>query len=230
MGAPKPSRLLSKDGSVQITDEICNTLISSLGAALSAIGSAVLVYRAWAAGDFRQLLGFSIYGLGLTAMFAASALHHGVNGSPRTNHLLRQFDYYAIFIMIAGSFTPFCLILLRDRWFVLGLVWALAITGIIVKALFPHVSRWVMLSIYIGMGWLGLLIAGPIYRAIPWQGFLMFLLGGLFFTVGGVIYGIEKPNPIPGRFGFHEIWHSFVLAGAASHFYVIFGLASLVVL
>ncbi len=228
MQEPNSRRLLSKNGSVHLTDEIFNTLISGLGAVLSVIGSVVLVYRAQAEGDLWQVIGFSLYGLGLITLFTASALHHGVNGSPRTNHLLRQLDYFAIFIMIAGSFTPVCLILLRNLlgWFVLGLIWSLAIAGIIVKALYPHVPKGVLLTIYIGMGWLGLLIAGPIYRSLPWQGFASFLLGGLCFTVGGLIFGLERPNPFPGRFGFHEIWHCLVLAGAASHFYPIQGLAS----
>ncbi len=215
------TRLLSKDGSIHVTDERYNTLISSLGAFLSVVGSAFLIYRAHGAGDLRQLVGFAIYGLALIAMFMASALHHGVNGSPRTNHYLRQFDYFAIFTMIAGTFTPFCLILLKAPLgeAILGLVWILALIGIGIKAFWPHVPRWVTLSLYLGMGWLGLVIARPIYLT-PGHGFSAFLLGGMFFTIGGAIYGLEKPNPFPGKFGFHEIWHCFVLAGAASHFYM----------
>ena len=114
---------LSKDGSVHITDEIYNTLISSLGAILSLVGGTFLVYRAQGAGHFWHVLGFSVYGMGLVNTFASSALHHGVNGSPKTNHLLRQLDYFAIFItmypvngIIIGSkrtiifvkFSPLC--------------------------------------------------------------------------------------------------------------------------
>ena len=216
---------LSKDGSVHITDEIYNTLISSLGAILSLVGGTFLVYRAQGAGHFWHVLGFSVYGMGLVNTFASSALHHGVNGSPKTNHLLRQLDYFAIFIMIAGTVTPFCLILLRNPlgWMVLGLIWTLAIMGIILKGLYPEIPKWVTLSLYIGMGWLGLLIAKPVYQSIQGHGLFALLLGGIFFTVGGLIYGLEKPNPFPGKFGFHEIWHCFVLAGAASHFYIMYG-------
>jgi hemolysin III len=126
--------------------------------------------------------------------------------------------------MIAGTFTPFCLILMKNPlgWTVLGLIWTLAVLGIALKAIFPHVPRWLMTSLFIGMGWMGILIVKPVYQAIHWQGFLFLLLGGIFYTVGGLIYGLEKPNPIPGKFGFHEIWHCFVLAGAASHFYLMY--------
>lgn len=216
--------LLSKDGSVHITDEVYNTIISGLGAVLSTIGVAFLIHRAWTEEQPWALLGFSIYGFGLINMFVCSALHHGVDGSPKTNHHLRQLDYFAIFVMIAGTFTPFCLILLRNLlgWIVLGVIWALAVAGIAFKAFYPHAPRWLLLSLFIGMGWLGLLIAKPISLAIHWQGLSAMLLGGVFFTAGGVIYGLEKPNPFPGKFGFHEIWHCFVLAGAASHFYIMY--------
>lgn len=215
--------LLSKDGSVHITDEVYNTLISGIGTVLSAVGVVILIYRAWTPGEFGTVFGLAVYGFGLVNMFLWSALHHGVNGSPRTNHLLRQLDYFAISIMIAGTFTPFCLLLRNTLgWTVLAVVWALALAGIALKAVYPHTPRWVLTSLYIGMGWLGLAVAKPIYQAIHWRGFSALLLGGIFFTVGGVIYGLEKPNPVPGRFGFHEIWHCFVLAGAASHFYVMY--------
>lgn len=221
----KPSKtrlLLSKDGSKLVTDEFYNTLISGLGALLAVVGTIFLIYRAHSAGKFWDVVSFSAYGFGLISVFMASTLHHGINGSPQTNHFLRQLDYYAIFLMIAGTVTPFCLILLRTPlgWSVMALVWSIAIIGIILKAVYPHIPKWVTLPLYIGMGWLGILIVQPVYAWIHWQGAVAFILGGMLFTVGGVIYGLEKPNPFPGRFGFHEIWHCFVLAGAASHFYI----------
>lgn len=216
--------LLSKDGSVHVTDEFYNTLISGIGAVLAAIGASFLIRRAWTEGQTAAVVAFSIYGFTLVNMFVCSALHHGVDGSPRTNHRLRQFDYYAIFLMIAGTFTPYCLLLLRNRlgWIVLGVIWTLAVAGILFKAFYPHAPKWLVTSIFIGMGWLGLVIAKPVYMTIHGQGFAPLFLGGVFFTVGGLIYGMEKPNPFPGSFGFHEIWHVFVLAGAASHFFAIY--------
>lgn len=215
---------LSKDGSVHVTDEVYNTLISSLGALLSMIGIFLLVPEARISRSGGAVFGFSVYGFGLIGTFVSSALHHGVNGSPRVNHLLRQLDHFVIFLMIAGTFTPFCLILLRNSlgWIMLSLIWALALLGIGIKAIVPHAPRWFTTSLYIGMGWLGVFLVRPIYQAIHWQGVSLLVLGGLLFTAGGVIYGLEKPNPFPGKFGFHEIWHCFVLAGAASHFCVMY--------
>jgi hemolysin III len=215
---------LSKDGSVHVTDEIYNTLISGCGALLSAIGVALLISKAVSTQGPWAVLSFSIYGFGIIAMFVLSALHHGIDGSAKTNHWLRQLDYFAIFVMIAGTFTPFCLILLRNPlgWTVLGLIWMLAAVGIVLKAVYPHAPRWLLIVLYTGMGWLGLLIAKPVYQAIHLSGLLILLLGGLFYSVGGLIYGLEKPNPFPGKFGFHEIWHCFVLVGAASHFYIMY--------
>ena len=218
------TRLLSKDGSRHVTNEVGNTIISSLGAILALVGLALLVRQATAVGQPGSVFAFSVYGVGVIIMFLCSALHHGVNGSPRTNHLLRQFDYFAIFIMIAGTFTPFCLIALKNSLgqTVLALIWALAVIGIALKATYPHIPKWFTLSLYIGMGWLGAVIAKPVYQTIHLRGLIALGLGGFFFTVGGVIYGLEKPNPFPGKFGFHEIWHCFVLAGAASHFYIMY--------
>ena len=214
--------LLSKDGSVHVTDEFYNTVIAAFGAVASLIGVILLISNAWLAGQRWQVLGFSIYGFGLVNVFVARALHHGVNGSPRVNHLLRQYDYFAISLMIAGTFTPFCLILLRNTlgWSVLILVWFLALLGIALKAIYPNMPRWLNIALFVGMGWLAVLIAKPVYLVIHWQGAAAMFVGGLFFTVGALIYGLEKPNPFPGKFGFHEIWHCFVLAGAASHFYI----------
>lgn len=217
-------RTLSKDGSVHMTDEVWNTVISASGAFLSLIGVIFLIGRAHATGSLINTLAFAVYGLSLINMFVSSALHHGVNGSDLTNHRLRQYDYYSISVMIAGSFTPFCIIILEKPlgWIVLGVIWTLAFLGIAIKAIFPKVPRWFMTSLFIGMGWMAVLVIKPLYHAIHWQGFFFMLLGGLFFTVGGLIYYLEKPNPFPGKFGFHEIWHCFVLAGAASHFFLMY--------
>jgi hemolysin III len=215
---------LSKDGSVHVTDEVFNTWSAGFGALLGAIGTVFLVLKGVRAGQEGAVLGFSIYGVGLVAMFLSSALHHGVNGSPRTNHLLRELDYYAIFVMIAGTFTPFCLVLMRDTlgWTVLGLIWVLAVSGIVLKLLWPKVPSWLLTSLFIGMGWLGVLIAQPVYQAIQWEGMSVLVLGGLAYSVGALVYGFERPNPFPGKFGFHEIWHCFVLGSAACHFLVIY--------
>lgn len=219
---PTPPQL-SKDGSIRVTDEVYNTRISGLGAVLAVFGVAYLLWRSHAMASQVRVLSFAVYGIGVLSVFVTSALHHGVNGSPRTNHILRQLDYCAIFLMIAGTFTPFSLLLVGGRLGsdVLALVWALAVAGIASKLLYPGMPKWVTLAMTLGMGWLALLVVKPIYTAIHLQGLVGLIAGGAFFSVGGLIYGLEKPNPFPGTFGFHEIWHCCVLAGAASHFYLL---------
>lgn len=218
---PKPPRTLSKDGSIHVTDEFYNTLISSTGAILAIIGTVFLVDSSINAHKPWHTLSFLVYGSCVLSLFVSSALHHWIDRSPRINHFLRELDYCCIYLMIAGTFTPFCLIMLRGRfgWIVLGLMWSLATLGILLKVSFSKLPKWVSVMMYIGMGWLSLIIVKPIYQYSP-QGLLLLVIGGLIFTVGAGIFFIEKPNPIPGRFGFHEIWHLFVLAGAASHFFV----------
>lgn len=156
-------------------------------------------------------------------VFLSSALHHGINGSEKTEHFLRQLDYCAIFLSIAGTFTPFCILLLKPPlglW-LLGLVWLLALAGIILKAYFPHLPKAIWVSFYLFMGGLGLLVSFPLYRLAPGAlGYLV--LGGFFFMMGAGIYFYEKPNPLPGKFGFHEIWHLFVVAGSVAHFSAIY--------
>ncbi len=215
---------LSKDGSVHVTDEVYNTWISGVGAMLTLLGITHLLWRSYAIGSALHLISFVVYGLGVLSVFVTSALHHGVNGTPRTNYVLRQLDYCAIFLMIAGTFTPFCLLLVKNS---LGqrtliLVWALAALGIGSKAFYPQLPKWATLVMTIGMGWLGLMLVKPVYTAVHLQGLVGLIAGGLFFTIGGLIFGLEKPNPFPGKFGFHEIWHCCVVAGAASHFSVMY--------
>lgn len=215
-------KALSKDGSSRVTDEFYNTWIAALGAVLSLIGAVVIISMAVIGHKPWHVLSFSIYGLTLMSVFVTSALHHGVDGSKETNRLLNQLDYYAISLMIAGTFTPFCLIALRNTLgcSVLGLVWLLAILGIVLKLKYPHLPKRISTGLFILMGWLGLTIAYPLYQKTPW-GLGMMVVGGLFFTIGAVVFTLERPNPVPGRFGFHEIWHLFVLAGAGSHFFAV---------
>ena len=181
---------LSKDGSVHVTDEIYNTRISTLGAILTLVGTSFLLWRSM--DSPLRLVSFSIYGFGVLSVFVTSALHHGVDGSPRTNHILRQLDYFAIFLMIAGTYTPFCLLLVKSALGtrVLALVWTLAFAGIASKALYPELPKWATLAMTIGMGWLAVLLVEPMYTALPVQGLVYLLVGGLFFTIGGV--GAEK--------------------------------------
>ena len=220
----KPLPPLSKDGSIHVTDEVINTVTHMTGAIFSLLGSVLLIAQAAEAGKIWHIVSFSIYGAGLLMLFTASTFHHGLNLGRKSDALFRLFDYLAIFFLIAGTYTPLCLVLSRNLWgwSIFGVVWALTALGITVKAVFPQIPRWVTQTLYLCIGWVGIVL---IIRTIPimgLEGFLYLLVGGLFYTAGAAIYYFEKPNPLPGKLGFHEIWHLFVLTGAAAHFLFMF--------
>ena len=131
-----------------------------------------------------------------------------------------------IFIMIAGSYTPVCLIALHNRigYILCGLVWTIAIVGILLKALWINCPKWVSSVLYIGMGWLCVLAFAPVFHALPRAGFNWLLAGGIIYTIGGIIYGLKLPifNARHKNFGSHEIFHVFIMLGSACHFIVMY--------
>ncbi|MBI9105377.1 MAG: hemolysin III family protein [Spirochaetales bacterium] len=214
----------SKDGSRHVTDEVINTVTHTAGAAFSLLGMVFLIVQSAIYGSVWHVVGFSIYGASLFLLFLASAFHHGIDGSDRLNAFFRLFDYLSIFILIAGTYTPLCLVLSRDSWgwSTFGVVWLLAGAGVTIKAVFPSIPKWFTNTLYICMGWIGAALIIHLIPKVGLWGVSMILLGGILYSVGAVIFYIEKPNPIPGKFGFHEIWHLFVLGGAAIHYLFMF--------
>jgi len=217
-------RKLSKDNSPHVTDEVFTTVSHLTGAILSVLGTVLLVVEAAAAGNVWQVVSFAIYGSSLILLFVASTLHHGVNASPRTEEVLRTFDYLAIFPLIAGTYTPFCLVVLRGTlgWSVFGVVWGVSIVGISLKAAIHSLPKWISNTFYLTLGLMSLVLVFPLLSALNITAVGLLLLGGIFYVAGNVIFSIERPNPIPGKFGFHEIWHVFVLAGALSHYLMMY--------
>jgi hemolysin III len=148
-------------------------------------------------------------------------MYHMLPLSPRGVAILRRIDHSMIFVLIAGTYTPICLIPLRGLWgwSLFCIVWCMAIAGIFQAIYWIQAPRLFSTSLYLAMGWLVILAWYPIDQSIPVGGIIWFVLGGLFYTVGAIIYSSKKPNPAPGIFGFHEIWHIFVLAGSICHFW-----------
>ncbi len=210
----------SKDGSIHVTDEVINTVTHMTGAIFSFLGMVILIVLSAELGKPWHIVSFSIYGLSLMLLFLASSFHHGLNLSDKVNEIFRLFDYLAIFILIAGTYTPICLVINRTvwGWSIFGVVWTLAVIGITIKAVFPKIPGWVSHTLYISMGWVGAVLIVRSISLIGIIGFVLILSGGIVYTIGAAVYYFEKPNPIPGKFGFHEIWHLFVLTGAALHF------------
>ncbi len=169
-----------------------------------------------------KIVGFSIYGTCLVNLFVCSTLHHGLEGPPQLERGLRIADYCAIYPLIAGTFTPICLVYLHASgfgWALLGVLWFLAFCGIAMTlSAFDHLPKWVPFTMFLTMGWMGALLAAAIWHIVGLGGIALVAAGGIAYSAGGIVYQAEQPNPLPGRFGFHEIWHAAVLLGALFHF------------
>lgn len=193
------------------------------GGLLASVGLVVLLTSAASAGRTDQLVAFGVFGFGLISLYTASALYHLLPLSPAGVARLRRVDHMAIFALIAGTYTPFCLLALDGAWRVglLALIWGLALCGVLLKVLWMGAPRWLSVTLYLGMGWVAVIAAPAIFRAVPAGGVAWVLAGGLVYSAGALVYGLKRPNPMPGVFGFHELWHLFVVAGSACHFWAV---------
>lgn len=196
--------------------------LTHLAAAIASIAG-LIVLALIVEGDFAKRLSIWVYGLALVAMFAASGAYHSIRTSPRVISWLRRIDHSAIFVLIAGTYTPITLKYFHGtpKLLLLGSVWAIAAVGIAIKLGGLALPRRASAGIYLAMAWLALAGAGTILSSIPVPGLIWLGSGGAFFTIGAVIYATKWPDPYPGRFGFHELWHVFVVLGALSHFVLI---------
>ena len=192
------------------------------GGVLAFVGLVVLLAEAVGAGRVDQAVAFGIFGLSLVGLYAASALYHLLPLSQVGTARLRRMDHVMIFVLIAGTYTPICLLALDGPWRegLLALIWGLASCGVLVKLLWMDAPRWLSVTLYLGMGWVAVLAAPAIFQAMPPGGVAWVLAGGLVYSVGALVYGAKYPNPVPGVFGFHELWHLFVIAGSACHYWV----------
>jgi hemolysin III len=173
-----------------------------------------------------ETIPFIVFGLSVVLMYASSATYHLLHVSDKTRAMLRRVDHTMIFLLIAGTYTPFCMIPLRDTYGVsiLVLIWSLAVAGFFVKLFWMSAPRWFSTALYVGMGWISISVVYSLSQTLSSSGLISLFAGGIFYTVGAVIYAVKKPDPFPPHFGFHEIWHLFVLAGTASHFYSVMSL------
>ena len=193
-----------------------NSISHMIGAAMALAGLVVLVVLASFQGDPWKIVGFSVYGATLLLLYVFSSLYHSVRGPVK--QILRKFDHHAIYLLIAGTYTPFTLVALRGvwGWSIFGVVWGLAVLGIVVDSLPQKGRRVLPIVIYLLMGWLCVVALVPLLRALPPAGFAGLLLGGLFYTFGLIFYAYDKRVR-----HFHGVWHLFVLAGSLSHYVTI---------
>lgn len=183
----------------------------------AAAGLAALVVLAERQGDPWKIVSFSIYGTTLLSLYTFSTLYHSLRG--KAKRLFRKLDHHSIYLLIAGTYTPFTLVTMRGvwGWSLFGIIWTLAAIGIALDSLSQKEPRILPLVIYLVMGWLCLIALKPLSQALPTNGFAWLLAGGIFYTVGVVFYALDDRVR-----HFHGVWHLFVLAGSLSHYITIF--------
>jgi len=203
--------------------EPVNSLTHWGGAILAVIGLIALLLASWSRPA--KLISIIIYGLTLICMFSASATYHMVRVKEKALEAFRKFDHAAIYLLIAGTYTPFCINAFSGfwKWGLLSLVWSLAAIGIVVKMFIIRAPRWLNAGIYILIGWLSVAGAGQMLEVLPVWVLAWLLTGGVIYTLGAVVYITKIFNFIPGVFGFHEVWHIFVLLAAVAHFIAVLG-------
>lgn len=201
-----------------------SAITHAAGAVLAAVGTAALILRAFQLEKPFLAVLFLIYGLSMFCLYTASTLYHSLRTSVPGRIALRKYDHCAIYLLIAGSYTPLCLTALRDSGGVplLAAVWSLAAAGIVLTIAKLSIPRWLTSAIYLFMGWLALFAIVPIYRALPAAAFGWLLAGGLLYTVGGILYAVKWPGRNNPRFGCHEIFHVFILLGSVCHYILMF--------
>jgi hemolysin III len=179
----------------------------------------ILVQKASQQASAVHIVAFALFGASLLLLYGASTVYHTLKLPAKYQAVMRRIDHMMIFVLIAGTYTPVCLIPLRGKWgwSLLILVWFFAISGIILKALWLEAPRWLSTLIYVVMGWLIVVAFVPLEKAMPWQGLALLVAGGVTYTLGAVIYALKWPKITLPNFGFHEIFHLFVMAGSAFH-------------
>jgi hemolysin III len=206
----------TRESRYSVGEEVVHALTHGLGLVASVGGLVTLVVAAWLRGDAWHIVGVSVFGTTLVLLYAASTLYHGTR-SPRVKRLFQRFDHAAIFLLIAGTYTPFTLVSLRGGWgwTLLAIVWGLALLGIVLEVA-GH-SRRVSVALHLAMGWLLLIAVEPLARSVHPDGLLLLALGGVAYTLGVVFYAWQR---LPYN---HAVWHLFVMAGSTCHFACVLG-------
>jgi hemolysin III len=197
-------------------EEIANSVIHGVGIALAIAGLVVLVVLSARTGDPWKIISAVIYGVTLVFEYTASTLYHALP-QPRAKHVFKVLDHAGIYLFIAGSYTPFCLVTLRDAggWWLFGAVWALAFAGIATEAYWTYRPRWVSSVIYVAMGWLAIFMIRPLAANLPREAIWLMVAGGVTYTLGAVIYAVRRVPYL------HAVWHLFVMAASALQFFAI---------
>jgi hemolysin III len=201
-------------------DEVVPRLrgVTHAWALLGAVAGAVVLAALAPAGTAR--LAAIVYGAGLCALFAGSALYHRWRWSPRLRPLLRRIDHSTIFVFIASSYTPVALLVLEGslRWVVLGVVWAGALAGVALSVAWITAPRVLVACAYVALGWVAVIATPQLIERLPTAPLVLLAAGGVLYSAGAAVYAARRPDPWPRVFGFHELFHAFVVAAAATHY------------
>lgn len=218
MAAITKSRNLFKEPGSAITHLI--------GILLSVAGSIPILYKASSGGNMLPVVASGIFILSMVLLYLASTLYHSVYASGAVTCILKKFDHIMIYFLIAGTYTPVCLLALPKQSGIplLALIWTLAACGFILTVFWINSPKWLNSTIYILMGWLCLFAFKPLFASMSFTAFAWLFAGGVIYTIGGVIYALKLPvfNRIHKNFGSHEIFHLFVLGGSICHYYMIY--------
>lgn len=205
--------------------EPVNSLTHWGGAILALIGLVALLIVGWSTPA--KIISLAIYGGSLIFLFSASATYHMVRVKDKALEIFRKIDHSAIFVLIAGTYTPFCVNAFTGfwKWGMLSIIWALAVGGIVVKIFYIRAPRWLNAGIYLIMGWLCVAASGQFLDTLPAWVLTFLIIGGVTYTLGAIVYMTKLFNFKPGVFGFHEVWHIFVLLAALFHYIAVMGVA-----
>ncbi len=200
-----------------------NGLTHLAGALLSLVALGVLLGLALQTGSPRHIIAFTIFGLSLVGLYTASALYHSLPIGPVGLDRLLRLDCTMVYVLIAGTYTPFCLVAFQGawRWGLLALIWSLALVGTVLKMRMMNAPIWLSTGIYIAMGWLAVLATPAFFAAVPLPGIIWVIAGGIVYTIGAIIFALERPRLRPGVFGAHALWHLLVIGGSACHVWAV---------
>jgi hemolysin III len=194
-------------------------VLHEVAASVAAVAGGLLVFRATGA---RARAGAIVYGISLVALFVTSALYHRPNWTEKVRAVWRRLDHSAIFLLIAGTYTPFAFLLgSRAGWILLGVVWAGAIAGIVLSVAWVRAPKALVAGVCVLLGWAALPLLPALRAALGTGAIALLAAGGVVYSLGAVVYAVKRPDPFPRVFGYHEIFHSLVIAAAVCHFAVV---------
>jgi hemolysin III len=196
------------------TEELANGITHGIGVLLSIAGLVILIITASLHGDVRQMVSFTIFGSTMIMLYSASTLYHSIS-NPLLKAGLKKLDHSAIFLLIAGTYTPFLTVHLRSTlgWSLFAVIWSLAVIGIVIKVFYMQKVKKLSTGLYLTMGWLCVIAMQGLFHILPIASFALLIAGGLFYTAGVIFYAWKK---LPYH---HAVWHLFVLGGSTSHFF-----------